>query len=161
MYLCMYECMYVHVYVCMAVGLYVCVYVFISIAFCGFLHNVLCSLMSFGPSSVAQPAADGWMDLQPHQHSNVDCAAQPEGFDVRWQVEYSSGHWWDIPFSAVIDAFFTESEPGIIYNYDYWEDGRFRRYVILFESRAHMTIDTRRERRVRRAFVEASVQALM
>ena len=124
--------------------------------------------MSFGPgganaSSAAQPAADAWIDVQPAASSTtqpVDPAAQPEGLDVRWQVEYSSDQWWDIPISAVIDEFYTESEPGIIYNYD-WGDGRIRRYVILFERRVHMTIDTRRERRVRRAFVEASVQALM
>jgi len=131
--------------------------------------------MSFGPgganaSSAAQPAADAWIDVQPADSSAtqpVDPAAQPVQalysgcrLDVRWQVEYSSGQWWDIPLSAVIDEFYTESEPGIIYNYD-WGDGRIRRYVILFERRVHMTIDTRRERRVRRAFVEASVQALM
>ena len=87
--------------------------------------------MSFGPgganaSSAAQPAADAWIDVQPAASSTtqpVDPAAQPEGLDVRWQVEHSSDQWWDIPLSAVIDKFYTESAPGVTYNYDWGTAG--------------------------------------
>ena len=130
--------------------------------------------MSFGPgganaSSAAQPAADAWIAVQPAASSAtqpVDPAAQPVQdpysgcrLDVRWQVEHSSGQWWDIPVSAAIDWLYTESAAGVTYNYE-WGDGRISRYELHFARREQVNIDTRRVRRVRRAFVETSVQAL-
>ena len=106
--------------------------------------------MSFGPgganaSSAAQPAATAC--------STASCGR----LDVRWQVEHSSGQWWDIPQSAAIDWFYTMSKAGATYTYD-WGDGRISRYEIHFAKREQVNIDTRRVRRVRRAFVETSVQ---
>ena len=126
--------------------------------------------MSSGPggtnaSSAAQPAATVPFQIisavQP-----VDPAAQPVQYpysccclDVRWQVEHSSGQWWDIPQSAAIDWFYMKSAAGVTYNYD-WGDGSISRYELYFAKREQVNIDTRRVRRVRRAFVETSVQAL-
>ena len=119
--------------------------------------------MSFGPdgangSSAAQPAATESVEIisaaQPVQYPYSSCR-----LEVRWQVEHSSGQWWDIPQSAVIDRFYTESAPGVTHNYD-WGDGRISRYELHFAKREQVNIDTRRVRRVRRAFVETSVQAL-
>ena len=89
----------------------------------------------------------------------VQCPYSCCRLDVRWQVEHSSGQWWDIPQSAAIDWFYTESAVGVTYNYD-WGDGRISRYELLFAKHEQVNIDTRRVRRVRRAFVETSVQAL-
>ena len=124
--------------------------------------------MSFGPgganaSSAAQPAATESFEIISAEQP-VDPAAQPVQYpysccrlDVRWQVERSRGQWWDIPVSAVIDKFYAESEPAVTYSYD-WKDGRISRYEIHFARREQVNIDTRRVRRVRRAFVETSVQ---
>ena len=121
-------------------------------------------LMSFGPgganaSSAAQPAATDALMMDSAEQP-VDPAAQPEGLDVRWQVEHSRDQWWDIPVSAVIDKIYAESKPAVTYSYD-WGDGRISRYEIHFARREQVNIDTRRVRRVRRVFVETSVQALM
>ena len=81
--------------------------------------------MSCGPgganaSSAAQPAAT--------ESVEIISAAQPVDtysccrLDVRWQVEHS-GKWWDIPQSATIDWFYTESAPGVTYNYDWGTAG--------------------------------------
>ena len=126
--------------------------------------------MSFGPgganaSSATQPAAaESFQIISAVQP--VDPAAQPVQYpysccrlDVRWQVEHSSGQWWDIPQSAAIDWFYKESAAGVTYNYD-WGDGRISRYELHFAKREQVTIDMRRVQRVRRAFVETSVQAL-
>ena len=121
--------------------------------------------MSFGPrganaSSAAQPAAtESFMIIDGGEPG--DPAAQPGScrLAVRWQVEQSSSRWWDIPQSAVIDSFYTESAAGVTYNYD-WGDGKISRYELHFARREVVNLDTRRVRRVRRAFVETSVQAL-
>ena len=100
--------------------------------------------MSCGPgganaSSAAQPAAT--------ESFEIISAAQPVNtysccrLDVRWQVEHS-GKWWDIPQSATIDWFYTESAPGVTYNYD-WEDGRISRYELHFAKREQVNMDTR------------------
>ena len=126
--------------------------------------------MSFGPgsanaSSAALPAATEAFEII-RAEQPVDPAAQPVQYpysccrlDVRWQVEHSSGQWWDIPQSAAIDLFYTESAPGVTYNYD-WGDGRISRYELHFARQKQVNIDARRVRRIRRAFVETSVQAL-
>ena len=126
--------------------------------------------MSFGPgganaSSAAQPAAEESCEIISAEQP-VDPAAQPVPYpysscclDVRWQVQHSSGQWWDIPQSAAIDCFYQEHAAGVTYTYD-WGDGRICRYELHFAKREQVTIDTRRVRRVRRAFVETSVQAL-
>ena len=77
--------------------------------------------------------------------------------DVRWQVEQSWGYWWDIPQSAAIDGVYKESAAGVTYNYT-WGDGRISYYQLNFAKREVVNIDTGRVRRVRRAFVETSVQ---
>ena len=93
--------------------------------------------------------------------ANASSAAQPGScrLAVRWQVEQASGRWWDIPQSAVIDSFYTESAAGVTYNYA-WGDGKISRYELHFARREVVNLDTRRVRRVQRAFVETSVQAL-
>ena len=116
--------------------------------------------MSCGPggtnaSNAAQPAAT--------ESFEIISAAQPVDpscchLDVRWQVEHS-GQWWDIPQSAAIEWFYKELAAGVTYNYD-WGDGRISRYELHFAKREQVNMDTRRVRRVRRAFVETSVQAL-
>ena len=78
---------------------------------------------------------------------------------MRWQVEHSSGQWWDIPESAAIERYYKESAAGVAYNYD-WGDGRISRYRLHFATREQVNIETHRLRRVRRAFVETSVPAL-
>ena len=116
-------------------------------------------------SSAAQPAAEESVEIISAEQP-VDPAAQPVQYpycccclDVRWQVEHSSGQWWDIPQSAAIEWFYKELAAGVTYNYD-WGDGRISRYELHFAKREQVTIDTRRVRRVRRALVETSVQAL-
>ena len=73
--------------------------------------------MSFGPgganaSSAAQPAATESFEIisaeQPVQYPYSCCC-----LDVRWQVEHSSGQWWDIPQSAAIDWFYKEAAAGV------------------------------------------------
>ena len=70
--------------------------------------------MSFGPgganaSSAAQPAAAESFDII----SAVQPVQYPYSLDVRWQVEHSSGQWWDIPQSAAIDWFYKEAAAGV------------------------------------------------
>ena len=116
--------------------------------------------MSCGPgganaSNAALPAAT--------ESFEIISAAQPVDtysccrLDVRWQVEHSSGQWWDIPQSAAIEWFYKELAPGVTYKYD-WGNGRISCYELHFARREQVTIDTRRHRRVRRVLVETSVQ---
>ena len=79
--------------------------------------------------------------------------------DARWQIERSSGQWWDIPQSAAIEKLYEDRAAGVTYNYD-WGDGKISCYELDFAKVEQVTIDTRRVRRVRRVFVETSVQAL-
>ena len=103
--------MYVYMYVCPQV----------SLAFCRLLRDP----MSFGPgganaSSAAQPVAtESFMIISAGEPGGP--AAQPgKGrLDVRWQVEQSSGRWWDIPQSVAIDRAYKESTTGVTYNYDW------------------------------------------
>ena len=90
--------------------------------------------MSFGPgganaSSAAQPAAAESFQIisavQPYEP-----AAQPVQYpysccclDVRWQVEHSSGQWWDIPQSADVERYYKASVAGFTYTYDWGTAG--------------------------------------
>ena len=126
--------------------------------------------MSFNPgganaSSGAQPAAtEPWAIISAEQPG--DPAAQPVHYpdmqyrlDVRWQVEQAWGQWWDLPQSAAIDMCYRESRAAVTYTYD-WGNGWISHYELHFARREQYTLETRRIRRVRRAFVEPIVQAL-
>ena len=123
-------------------------------------------------SSAAEPADDTFIDVMPSPTSDQLVLDVPVPdhrptfgpstsyrLNVRWQVQHSWDYWWDIPQSEAIDGVYKycSMAAGVRYNYT-GSNGSISYYKLDFAKREVVNTETGRVRRVRRAFVETSVQ---